>query len=62
MPKLHRIARLRTRSDMNCAITDFKSSEFWTGSEYPKLTEYLPKYWFPIINVREGEGGSIDEG
>ena len=62
MPKLHRIARSRTRNDMNDAITDFKSSEFWMRSEYSKLTEYLSKYWFPIINVSEDEGGAIDEG
>ena len=62
LPKLRRIARSRTRSDMNDVITDFKSSEFWTGSEYSKLTEYLSKYWFPIINVSEDEGGTIDEG
>ena len=62
LPKLRRIARSRTRSDINDAITDFKSSEFWTESEYSKLTEYLSKYWFPIINVSEDEGGIIDEG
>ena len=61
MPKLHHIARLRPRSDINGAITDFKSSEFWTGSECSKLTEYLSKYWFSIINVSEDEGGTIDE-
>ena len=60
MPKLRRIARSRARSAVNDAITDFKSSELWTGSEYSKLTEYLPKYWFPIVNV--SEGGTIDKG
>ena len=62
MPKLGRIARSRTRSGMNDAITDFKSSEFWTGSENSKLTEQLPKYWFPIINVSEDEGGTLMKG
>ena len=61
MPKLHHIARLRPRSDINGAITDFKSSEFWTGSECSRLTEHLSKYWFSIINVSEDEGGTIDE-
>ena len=48
---------------MNDAITDFKSYEFWNGSEYSKLTEYLEylsKYWFPVTNV--SEGGTIEEG
>ena len=45
---------------MNDAITDLKSYEFWNGREYSKLTEYLSKYWFLVINVREG--GTIDEG
>ena len=56
------MTRLQTRSDMNDAITDFKSNEFWTGSEYSKLTEYLSKYWFPIINGNEDEGGTIHKG
>ena len=62
MPKLRRIARSSTRSDINDAITDFKSSEFGTASEYSKLTEYLSKYWFPIINVSEDEGGTLMKG
>ena len=37
MPKLRRIARSRTESAMNDAITDFKSSEFWTGSKYSNI-------------------------
>ena len=60
LPKLCRIAISRTRNTMNDAITDFKSPEFWTGTEYSKLTEYLSKHWFPIINVSEGD--KIDEG
>ena len=60
MPKLRRIARSRTKSAMNDAITDFKSYEFWNGSKYSKLTEYLSKYWFPVTNV--SEGGTIEEG
>ena len=60
MPKLRRIARSRTKSAMNDAITDLKSYEFWNGREYSKLTEYLSKYWFLVINI--SEGGTIDEG
>ena len=37
LPRLRRIARSQTRSDMNDGITGFKSSKFWTGSEYSKL-------------------------
>ena len=60
LPKLRRIARSRTKSAMNDAITDLKSYEFWNGREYSKLTEYLSKYWFLVINI--SEGGTIDEG
>ena len=60
LPKLRRIARSRTKSAINDAITDFKSYEFWNGSEYSKLKEYLSKYWLLVINVSEGD--TIDEG
>ena len=51
IPKLRRIARSKTVEDMKDAIDSFKSSEFWSPDDYPKLIEYLNKYWFPIIKV-----------
>ena len=37
--KLRRIARSRTEADMNKAIEDFESSEFWNQKRLPQTNE-----------------------
>ena len=44
------ITRSRTETDMDKAIEDFESSEFWNQKNYLELMSYLSNYWF---NVRE---------
>lgn len=51
IPKLRRIARSRTLAEMDKAIEEFQSSEFWNEKSYPQLQSYLRKYWFNIKEV-----------
>ena len=51
LPKLRMIARSNTEDEMELAIEAFCESDFWCDIEYPKLKDYLTKYWFNINKV-----------
>lgn len=52
LPRLRRIARSRTKQEMNDAIDSIRNSEFWKEKKFSNLKDYIENYWFKIKEVQ----------